>query len=191
MQLLVRTQTLVREHVVAVTAVLSVVSLALVFGAAGQQIPTALLPEFQQLLAVIPHVNAALSLSAITTIVLGWRAIRRGDIERHRLLMLTSFALFAGFLVLYLYRVALVGPEAFPGSEAARTFVYLPLLAIHIALAVVCVPLVYYALLLAASHSPRELSSTPHSRVGRIAATLWLISFLLGLFVYLLLYGVY
>ena len=191
MQLLVRTQTLVREHVVAVTAVLSVVSLALVFGAAGQQIPTSMLPEFQQLLAVIPHVNAALSLGAITTIVLGWQAIRRGDVARHRLLMLTSFALFAGFLVLYLYRVALVGPEAFPGSEVIRTFVYLPLLAIHISLAVVCVPLVYYALLLAATRSPRELSSTPHSRVGRIAATLWLISFLLGLFVYLLLYGVY
>lgn len=70
-------------------------------------------------------------------------------------------------------------------------FVYLPLLAVHIFLAVVCVPLVYYALLLASAYSPAELRQTSHGRIGRYAATLWLVSFSLGIAVYVLLHVVY
>lgn len=184
-------QAIVRERVPAITAVLSVVSLALVFAAAGQRIPTGILPEFPGLLVAIPHLNVGISLAAITTISLGWRAIRRGDVDRHRLFMLASFALFAAFLVLYLYRVALLGPGEFPGPEALRLYVYIPILVIHIVLAVACVPLVYYALLLAATRPTSALPETNHARVGKAAATLWLISFSLGIVVYLMLYWLF
>ena len=178
----------VRAHLPAVTGLLTVVSLALVFGAVLGHVPESALPRVDALVAVIPHVNVLLSASAIATILYGVRAIRRGDVSRHRKAMLASTALFAGFLVLYLYRVALEGPSAFEGPGAVRQFVYLPLLAVHVTLAVVCLPFVYYALLLAGTHRVRELPGTPHARVGRIAATLWLVSFALGITVYLMLY---
>ncbi len=182
-----------RERVPLLTAVLSVVSLALVFGAAGGAIPQSAVPTPSEwLLDVIPTINALISLTAIATITAAWRAIRSGNVDRHRLLMIVSVALFGAFLVLYLYRlIAIGGAQPFPGPETIERFVYLPFLAVHIVLAMICIPLLYYVLLLAMTHSPAELSQTRHPVVGRIAASLWLISFAMGVVVYVLLYVVY
>lgn len=176
------------ERVPELTGVLTLVSLALVFGAVLGAVPDGLLPRIDPAVTLIPHVNAVLSLSAIATILYGVRAIRRGEIDRHRKAMLTSTVLFAVFLVLYLYRVSLEGPSAFEGPELVRQFLYLPLLAIHILFAVVCIPFVYYALLLAGTRPASELPRTNHARAGKIAASLWLVSFALGFVVYLFLY---
>lgn len=183
---------LVRKRTGALTALLTIVSLALVFGAVLRVGPATALPAAPDaVLAAIPHVNAIVSLTAIGTILAGIRAVKRGAIRRHQRLMVTTFALFSTFLVLYLYRVSLLGPTEFGGPAAIESYVYLPILAVHILLAIVCIPLVYYALLLAYSHSTAELPDTPHPRVGRAAAGLWLISFALGVVVYAMLYWVY
>ncbi len=178
----------VQKRIPEITGALSVVSLALVFGAVGGFVPEGLLPRIEPLLSAIPHMNAAISLAAIGTILFGVSAIRNGHIGRHKKAMLASTALFAGFLVLYLYRVSLEGPSAFDGPAVIRNFVYLPLLGIHILLAVVCIPFVYYALLLAGTHPIEQLPQTSHRWAGKIAAVLWVISFALGFIVYLMLY---
>lgn len=178
----------VRERVPELTGVLTVVSLALVFGAVGGYLPGSTLPRIDGLVTAIPHLNALISACAIVTIVAGVRAIRRGNVARHRAAMLTATGLFALFLVLYLYRVSLEGPTTFTGPTWLRQFFYLPMLAVHILLAMVCVPLVYYTLLLAVTHSVAELPGTNHPRVGRVAALFWLVSFTLGIAVYLLLH---
>lgn len=182
-----------RERVRILTAALSVVSLALVFAAAGGRVPQSSVPAAPEwVLEAIPHANVAISATAIVTIAAGWRWIRRGEVAKHQWAMLASFALFASFLTLYLYRlVAMGGPQPFPGPDAIYRFVYLPTLAVHILLAIVCVPLVYHALLLAFAYPVEELARTNHATVGRIAASLWLISFSLGIVVYLLLHAVY
>ncbi|MFW5917832.1 MAG: DUF420 domain-containing protein [Halorubrum sp.] len=181
-----------RENVPLLTGLLSAVALALVFGAVGGAIPSGLLPRASDgVLAAIPHFNAAVSATAIGTILLGWRAIARGDVARHRAFMLTTFGLFAAFLAGYLYRLIHVGTAAFPGPEVVYTYLYLPFLAVHILLAIACLPFVFYALLLAATRPYAELYHTRHARVGRVAAVLWLISFTMGIGVYLLLYHVY
>lgn len=180
-----------RKHVTEITALLSIVSLALVFGAALRVFPPEVLPEFSALLAAIPHLNAAISLAAIGTIILGVRAIKSGDVDRHRRLMLASFGLFAAFLVLYLYRVAVLGPTPFEGPEPIRQFLYLPILVVHVGLAVLCVPFVFYALLVAATRPIAEIYGSNHRRVGRIAAVLWLVSFSMGVVIYTLLYHIY
>jgi putative membrane protein len=184
-------QSWAREHVPALTGVLSAVSLALVFGAALQVLPTGVLPAPASLLAAIPHVNAVVSTVAIVTIVAGVLSARRGDYRRHRALMLLSVVLFAVFLVLYLYRVSIQGPAPFPGPGTVYRFFYLPLLAVHILLAVVCVPLLYYVLLLGLTRPISEVFGTRHRRVGRVAASLWLVSFVLGNVVYAMLYVIY
>jgi len=181
------------ESVRLLTGVLSVVSLAVVFAAAGGRIPSSSVPAAPEwVIDAIPLVNAVLSAIAIGTITVGWRAIRRGEIDRHRAAMVSSFGLFASFLALYLYRLTVTGgPQDFPGPAAVEQFVYLPILAVHILLAIVCIPLVYYALLLALSRPVAELPETSHARIGRIAATLWLISFSLGIVVFVLLHVLY
>lgn len=179
----------VREHVPAVSGLLSVAALALVFAAALQAIPQGLLPRAPDaVLEAIPHVNAVVSATAIGTITVGWRAIRRGDVARHRAAMLSTAGLFALFLVAYLYRVALLGPTDFSGPPLVEGLIYPAILGVHILLAIVCVPLVIYVLLLALTHSVPELRETRHPTVGRVAAALWLVSFTLGVVVYLMLY---
>jgi putative membrane protein len=181
----------VRDNVPAVAAVLSAVSLALVIGTAAGLVPGRFLPRVEPLLVVIPHLNAVLSAAAIVVILAGLRAIRRGDVARHRRAMLTGLGLFAGFLVLYLYRVAVLGPTHFDGPAWLATFVYRPILAVHILLAVVCVPLLYYVVLLGLTRPVPEISTSAHPRVGRVTVLLWLISFGLGLVVYTMLYWLF
>jgi putative membrane protein len=181
-----------RGHVRELAAGLTVVSLLLVFGAALGAVPRALLPRAPEaVFAAIPHINAAVSTVAIVTIILGVQAIRRGNWRRHRAFMLSSLVLFVVFLSLYLYKVAVQGPAPFPGPDTVYRFVYLPTLAIHILLAIICLPLLYYVALLALTHSVAELRETAHARFGRVAAALWLVSFVLGNVVYAFLYVVY
>lgn len=181
-----------RHRVPETAAVLSVLSLGLVFGAATRSLPVDALPRASDaVLHVIPHVNAAISLVAIVVIGYGWVAIRRHRVQRHRVAMVTGFALFATFLALYLYKVALTGPTPFDGPAVVERFVYLPVLAVHMTLAVVCVPLLWYVFLIGITHPVAEIPGTRHPRVGRVAAALWLLSFALGVVVYLLLYRLF
>lgn len=182
-------QRFVERHVPALTGVLSVVSLALVFAAALQMVPADALPRAPDaVLAAIPHVNAAVSLLAVVVIAAAWRWARRGEIERHRRGMLAGLGLFVVFLVLYLYRVALLGPSHYEGPAVIEQYVFYPILAVHVLLAIVSIPLLYYVLLLGLTRPVSKLPETNHPTVGRVAASLWLVSFALGIVVYLLLY---
>lgn len=181
-----------RENVPLLTAVLSIVSLTLVFGAVGGAIPASLLPHpGTTVITAIPHVNAVISAAAIVTISLGWRAIRRDNVGRHRALMSVSFLFFVTFLTLYLYRLVIAGPTNFEGPGGVVTLAYFAFLAIHILLAIVCIPLLFYALLLAGTRPVSDIYDTAHRRVARIAAPLWLVSFVMGIGVYLLLYQLF
>ncbi len=178
----------VSDHVGFVAGVLSTLSLALVLGTAAGAVPRSVLPRFDPLLAAIPHLNTAISLVALSVILGGVRAIRAGNVSRHRRAMLAGLGLFGAFLVLYLYRVAVVGPTHFDGPAWVASYVYLPLLAVHILLAIVCVPLLYYVALLGLTTPVPRIPETPHPRLGRITAALWVTSFGLGVVVYVLLY---
>ena len=179
---------IVRSNARLVTVVLSALALGLVFGSVFRLVPAGPIPRYPGLLELVPHLNAVISLLAIGTIVLGVRSIRAGNVASHRRLMVASTLLFTSFLVLYLYKLVLEGTTVFRGPAVLKQFVYLPLLGVHVLLAVVAVPLVIYAILLATTHSVAELPTTPHPRVGRLAAAFWLISFTLGLVIYVLLY---
>ena len=181
----------IHDHIVLVSAILSTVSLSLVFGAAGGYIPVEYIPRSDTLLNVIPHINAFLSILAIATILKGVSYIRNKEVERHNKTMILAFIIFATFLILYLYRVAIVGPVEFGGPENIYLFIYLPFLAIHILLAVICVPLLFYVLTIGLTYSPGEIPGTSHRRVGKVAYKLWIIAFVMGSIVYLMAYHLY
>lgn len=183
---------LVESHPRAVAGALSVGSLGVVFAAALGVIPASAIPRTSPgVIGAIPHVNAVVSLAAVGVIASGWRAIRRGRVRRHRAAMLLGFLLFVVFLVLYLYKVILEGPAAFPGPTVVYRYFYLPLLVGHVGLAMVTLPLLYYVLLLGLTRGPVAIARSPHPKFGRVAAALWLVSFVLGIVVYLLLYVIY
>jgi len=180
-----------RRRVRELTTALTVVSLALVFGAVRGIIPAGALPRVDDVVVAAPHLNVLISLTALGTIAYGVRAIRRGRVAAHRRAMLTTTVLFLTFLGLYLYRLVLVGTKPFPGPAAVYQFVYLPILGVHVLLAIVSIPLVYYVLLLATTRPVAAIRESPHPRVGRVAASLWFVAFALGTLVYVLLYAVY
>ena len=179
-------RSLVRRRTFGITGVLTVVSLGIIFAVVGGAVPPSWLPETDAVEALV-HVNAILSVLALLAIGAGIRAVRRGAIDVHRRYMSAAFGLFVAFLTSYLYRLTVVGTTSFGGPAVLEPVYYL-VLAVHVGLAIVCLPLVYYVLLLAYGYDRAALPETPHPRVGRIAATLWAVSFALGLVVYAALY---
>ena len=173
-----------------VSVAVSAVALALIGGSSRGGLDVAP-PVPDGVLAAIPHVNAVLVAAAFVTVLAGYRAIRRGDVTRHARLMATTTALFFVFLTLYLVHLSNAGLTDFPGPDVFYTYVYLPFLGVHMVLAAVCIPLVLYSVIVAASVPTEDVRETAHPRVGRVAVPLWATSFAFGFVVYLMLHHVF
>lgn len=153
--------------------------------------PSDLPPAVARLVALAPHLIALINAAALICLRMGWRAIRSGNVTRHRRFMLSAATLISAFLVLYVTRVALGGTKTFPGPAVVRTYLYLPMLAVHILLSILSVPPVIYNVLVGLTHHPDEIGHTAHPRVGRVAVAFWSLSLVLGIGVYLLLNIIY
>lgn len=176
----------------ALTGVLATCAVIVVSLSASGQVPSNWVPEISgRTLDAIPHVNVLISILAVLMIGFGWNSIKRGSITTHKRAMLSASGLFVAFLVLYLLRlINLGGPSPFDGPDLVYYYIYLPILAIHIFLAIVCIPLLFDALAVALTTPRTELPTTRHPRIGKIAASLWIISYTLGIAVYILLHWV-
>lgn len=180
----------VRDNVLATTVLLTVVGYALVFGTFAGVLP--IYPEIDNATVnLLSHGIAAVNTLATVSLVLGWYWIRRDEVAKHRAAMGTAFGLILVFLLLYLTKVGGGGEKEIVGATGIVYGAYLLMLAIHIVLSVVAVPVVLYALVLGLTHSPAELRNTPHRRVGRIAAGSWILSLTLGVVTYVMLNHVY
>jgi putative membrane protein len=131
---------------------------------------------------VLPSVNAALNATSAVLLVLGFRAIRAGDRDRHRALMLGALASSILFLAGYVTRIALTGTHAFPGSGAFRAL-YLAILASHTVLAAAAGPLILRTLFLAV-----KARFPDHRRIARATFPVWLYVSVTGVAVYVMLY---
>jgi putative membrane protein len=182
----------IKEHPAVVTAVLSVVGYALVIGTFLGYVPRSLFPELT--LAQVNRLADAIAvINTIATLLLiaGWRFIRRGEVRKHAASMSGAFGLILVFLVLYLTKIGGGGTKEFVGPQLVY-YGYLAMLAVHIVLSVVSVPVVLHALVLGVTHTPDELRTMgTHRKVGRVAAGAWILSLSLGVVTYLLLNHVY
>ncbi|ELZ91735.1 hypothetical protein C440_15514 [Haloferax mucosum ATCC BAA-1512] len=181
-----------KEHPLAVTAVLSVVGYTVVVGTFLGLVPGQIFPDLSlEQVNLLSDAIAVVNTINVLVIAAGWRWIRRDEVRKHAAAMVTSFALILVFLVMYLTKIGGGGTKEFVGPAFAY-YPYLAMLAIHIILSIVSVPVVLYALVLGLTHSERELrTETPHRKVGRIAAGSWLLSLALGVVTYLLLNHLY
>jgi len=179
----------VKDNPRAATAVLSVLGYVLVLGTFAGVLP--IYPELERATVdLLSHAIAVVNTVALTAILLGWRWIRRGEVEKHRAAMLTAFALIMLFLVLYLTKLGGGGEKHIDASGLAY-YAYLLMLAIHIVLSAVSVPVVVHAVVLGLTHTPSELKDTAHAKVGRIAVAAWGLSLALGIVTYVLLNHIY
>jgi putative membrane protein len=142
---------------------------------------------------------AVINTTALTTLLAGVVFIRRRQIQRHRIAMLTTFGLILLFLVVYLWKVGAGFEKAIlvESGQFLATYagvirpLYLLMLAIHVVLSAVAVPVVLYTVLLGLTHTPAELEETRHAAVGRITVVVWTLSLGLGIVTYWLLNHVY
>ena len=180
----------VRTRPVAVTAVLSAVGYVLVIGTFlgwfDWLYPTLSETEVD----LLTHAIAVINTAALVLLIAGVYFIMNREIGRHRIAMVGAFVLILGFLVVYLLRVGGGFEKAIIAPDLVRA-VYLVMLAIHILLSIVSVPVVIYVVLMGLTHSAQELASTPKARIGRIAAGAWILSLFLGIVTYIMLNHAY
>ena len=177
-----------KAHPRVVTAVLSVAGYILVLGAFGGLLP---FPTIERgTVNLLGDAIAVVNTAALTAILVGVRFIRRGAVRKHRAAMLTAFSLIMVFLAMYLFKVG-GGFEKAILAEGVVLWAYLAMLAIHILLSALSVPVVLHAVVLGLTHTPEELRDTVHKRVGRIAVAAWGLSLALGIVTYLMLNHVY
>lgn len=137
--------------------------------------------EFATRLLFLPALNAVFnSLSAIA-LVTGFIFIRRKQISRHRAAMIAAFAFSCLFLASYLTDHALHGDILFHGSGAIRT-VYLSILASHIVLSMVALPIILITFYLSLSGRFPQ-----HKRIARFTFPIWLYVSVTGVVVYAML----
>lgn len=178
--------------------VLTALGYALVIGTFAGVVP--LYPDIGEPgVDLLSHAIAIVNTVTTVSLVLGWYWIRKGEVGKHRNAMVLSFALIVLFLLLYLPKVGGGGEKHFVlASQYAWVPLwdwiqpaYLIMLAIHIVLSVLAVPLVLYAIVLGITHTPTELAGTSHARIGRIAAGTWILSLVLGVVTYVMLNHLY
>ncbi len=159
---------------------------ALAFVLFGER-PESLTPELATLVQILPHTIAAVNAVALTSLLLGLRAIKQREITKHRIYMTLAVILIIAFLIMYVTRINLGGVKQFQGPEIIYIYIYLPLLVIHVFLSIVSVPLVVYNTLTGMMLPFSTVAQTRHPKVGKLAVAMWSVSLALGIIVYFLL----
>jgi uncharacterized membrane protein YozB (DUF420 family) len=129
--------------------------------------------------------NACLNATSALFLLLGRRAIRRMEIDRHRRLMISAAVTSAVFLVSYLTYHATAGSVRFTGQGAVRPL-YFAILLSHTLLAVAVLPMALRTLYLGLKRRDDR-----HRRIARWTYPVWLYVSVTGVVVYVMLYRLY
>lgn len=131
--------------------------------------------------AFLPALNAMLNGLSATALLIGFTFIRAHRIAAHRASMTTAFVFSTLFLVSYILHHALHGDVRYPLHAAYRSL-YLPLLASHIIMAIVTLPLVLVTFFFSLTGRFPQ-----HRKVARWTFPLWLYVSITGVMTYVML----
>ena len=131
--------------------------------------------------AFLPALNALLNSLSATALLIGYTLIRARRIRAHRAAMMIAFAFSTLFLVSYILHHALHGDVRYPAHAALRSL-YLPLLASHIILAIVALPLILVTFFFSLTGRIPQ-----HRKVARWTFPLWLYVSVTGVVTYAML----
>ncbi|MEZ4282243.1 MAG: DUF420 domain-containing protein [Myxococcota bacterium] len=134
--------------------------------------------------SLLPPINAGLNALATILLVVGRGLARRGEVERHRLVMLSAFAVSSLFLVCYVaHKISRGFENTTFNAEGIAKGLYLGLLGSHVLLAMT-VPVFAILLIRLGARDERER----HRRLARVAWPIWIYVSVTGVLIYLLLY---
>ena len=135
-------------------------------------------------LSFLPTVNAALNAVAATLLVWGRRLARRGEIERHKRVMLSAFGVSTLFLAFYVaHKVWKDFENTTFHAEGLAKAAYLAMLFSHVVLAA-AVPFLAITLIVLGLRGQFDT----HRRLARVAWPIWMYVSVTGVLIYLLLY---
>jgi uncharacterized membrane protein YozB (DUF420 family) len=134
--------------------------------------------------SVLPPINATLNAVATVLLVVGRGLARRGEVERHRVVMICAFGVSSLFLLLYVsHKVSRNFENTTFNVEGWTKTAYLVLLGSHVLLAMT-VPIIAIALIRFGLRDDRAR----HRRLARIGWPIWIYVSVTGVVIYLLLY---
>lgn len=131
---------------------------------------------------MLPALSSSLNVVTTVLLVVGWRRIKRGDVDGHRRMMLTALVTSAAFLVLYLVNHAIHGIHLCGATGAARV-VYFVVLDTHTPLAAA---IAYMAPRTAWLGVKGRLDE--HRRLARWTFPIWMYVSVTGVAVYVMAY---
>lgn len=138
-----------------------------------------------EIIPYLPHFQALLNTTATVLLASGYYFIRNARRDLHRNCMATALVISSVFMVSYLTYHAHVGYMPFAGQGIIRPF-YFTLLASHVILAAVIVPLVLTTVFFAI-----KADFNRHPRLARWTLPLWFYVSVSGVVIYLLGFHVY
>jgi len=130
----------------------------------------------------LPALNACLNFVSTVFILTGWYFIRHGAWRRHMACMITAVISSTFFLAGYIVYHVHAGEKS-SGYTGWLAAVYFPILASHVLLAFVTVPLVVVTLVQVLRRRWDQ-----HRRIARWTLPIWLYVSVTGVFIYLMLY---
>ena len=138
-----------------------------------------------EVIPYLPHFQAVLNTSAALLLGTGYYYIRNENRNLHQLCMATALVISTIFMVSYLTYHAEVGYLPFKGQGIIRPF-YFTLLASHVILAAVIVPMVLTTVYFAIAGNFNK-----HPRLARWTLPLWFYVSVSGVLIYILGFHVY
>ena len=138
--------------------------------------------EQQAWVAYLPWCNALFNSLSALNLVQGWRAIKARRIPQHRFHMLAALVCSSLFLVSYITYHALHGDTPFPPGHGWIKGIYIAILASHIGLSILVLPVILTTFALAFMGK-----FTVHPKFGRIALPVWLYVSVTGVIIVLFL----
>lgn len=138
-----------------------------------------------EVIPYLPHFQAILNTLAAIFLGIGYRFIRNKNRNAHRVCMIVALAISSVFMVSYLTYHSQVGYEPFVGQGFIRP-IYFTLLASHVILAAVIVPMVLTTVFFAVKGD-----FTRHPKIARWALPLWFYVSVSGVLIYILGFHIY
>jgi uncharacterized membrane protein YozB (DUF420 family) len=133
----------------------------------------------------LPLLNAMLNSTSLVLLLLGRRAIRQKQVQRHRKLMISVFVFSGLFLTSYLIYHYGHGSQPFQGEGLVR-YIYFTILISHSILATAILPLAIVTLI-----RGLKRDDVRHKRIARWTYPIWLYVSVTGIMIYLMLYQLF
>lgn len=137
------------------------------------------------IIPVLPHLQAGLNVTTVCLISVAYYNIRQENRIVHRKFMIAALVVSALFMVSYLTYHSQVGNVKFAGEGGVRP-IYFSILASHVILAALIVPMVITTAFFALRGSFDR-----HKRIARWTFPIWIYVSVSGVIVYLMAFHVY